>query len=212
MVDSPPKVFISYGKEDYDSARRIYDELKKAGAEVFLDTESILPGQRWRQAIKKGIKESNFFIALLSSRTVTRRGYVQKEIKEALDVLDEFPEEEIYIIPVRLDPCEPSHERLKELQWVDLFPEWESGFQKILKSLNLQGLPPTRINSASYMPFAFNDLTLLENIIVQILREGMADDKEIHRLVGEKAQDYLSRYRIFMKGERSWPTGWKFVK
>jgi hypothetical protein len=38
------------------------------------------------------------FLALLSQNSVTKRGYVQKELSEALDILDEFPSSEIFII------------------------------------------------------------------------------------------------------------------
>ncbi len=49
----------------------------------------------------------------------------------ALDVLDEFPENEIFIIPVRLDDCEPIHERLRNLHRVDLFRSYEHSLKKI---------------------------------------------------------------------------------
>ena len=54
----------------------------------------------------------------------------------ALDILDEFPEEDIFIIPVRLNECSPSHEKLKELHWVDMFPSWDDGLKKILSVIS----------------------------------------------------------------------------
>lgn len=51
----------------------------------------------------------------------------------ALDMLDMFPFEDIFVIPVRLDECEPPYEKIKNLQWVDLFPSYEAGLSKILK-------------------------------------------------------------------------------
>ena len=34
----------------------------------------------------------------------------------ALDILDLLPESEIYILPVRIDNCEPNEEKLKNIQ------------------------------------------------------------------------------------------------
>jgi hypothetical protein len=49
-----------------------------------------------------------------------------------LDVLDQMPEGEIYLIPVRLEKCEIPM-RLSSRQWVDLFAL--RGFEKLLKAI-----------------------------------------------------------------------------
>jgi hypothetical protein len=126
------KVFISYAREDFEAAHRLYHDLRAAGLDPWLDKESIRPGEDWRLAIQRGVKESRFFLALLSSTSVAKRGTVQKEFKLALDTLDEFPEGEIFVIPLRLDECEPTYERLCNLQWADMFPDWQEGLRRIL--------------------------------------------------------------------------------
>jgi hypothetical protein len=65
-------------------------------------------------------------------------GYVQAEYKFALEVLDEFPETGIYIIPIRLDNCEIHYEKLKDIQYVDMFPNWKEGLEKILQSMEIK--------------------------------------------------------------------------
>jgi len=51
-MDRPvPKVFISYAREDAEIARRIYRDLKALGAQPWLDTEALLPGQKWSQQV-----------------------------------------------------------------------------------------------------------------------------------------------------------------
>jgi TIR domain len=128
-------VFISYAREDTATARRLFAELQRMGADPWLDSEKVLPGQRWKVAIKEAIRSSRYFIALLSANTVTKRGVVQSELNQALEILDEFPEADIFVIPVRVDDCAPSHGRLRELNWVDLFPSFSDGLQKIQKLL-----------------------------------------------------------------------------
>jgi formylglycine-generating enzyme required for sulfatase activity len=134
---SPPTVFISYAREDLEDARKLYNDLKRAGANPWLDTESLLPGQRWKVEIRRAIRENRYFLAVLSSNSVSRRGYVHKEVAEALELLGEFPESEIFIIPARLDDCSPSHESLRDLHWVDMFPKWEDGLKKILLAIRV---------------------------------------------------------------------------
>jgi predicted aspartyl protease len=129
-------VFISYARENEDVARRLYYDLKLQGIEPWLDQISLLPGQNWRGEIKKSIRKSRFFLALLSSQSVDKRGYAQKELREALDILDEVSENDIYIIPVRLDECLPTIEKLHQLQWLDIFPSYDNGFKKLLATMN----------------------------------------------------------------------------
>lgn len=105
------------------------------GLQPWLDTENLLPGQRWKVAVRQAIEGSSHFIALLSTHAVSKRGFVQSEVRQALEILSEFPDNQIFIIPVRIDECKPSHERLKELHWVDLFPSFDAGVRAISAAL-----------------------------------------------------------------------------
>lgn len=127
------KIFISYAKEDFNHAKKLYDDFIKIGLEPWIDFENILPGQNWRLTITKAIEDSNFFLTLLSSNSVTKKGYVQKEQKIALEILDNLPPNEIFVIPVRINECEPNDDKLHNLQRVDLFPSYDEGFKKILR-------------------------------------------------------------------------------
>ena len=129
------KVFISYAREDESAARTLFEDLKRAGLDPWFDKEFLLPGQKWQLALQEAIRESRYFLALLSTRSVTKRGVVQKEIREALDVLNEFPEGDVFLVPVRLDDCRPPYQILHDLQWVDLFPTWDTGLRKLLDAV-----------------------------------------------------------------------------
>ncbi len=127
-------IFISYAREDFDAAKKLSEDLKQAGFITWLDKESLAPGQNWKTSINNAIKKSRYFIPLLSSKSVKKRGFVQKEFKYALDILDEFPESQIFIIPVRLDDCEIPYEKLKDIEYVDLFPDWNKGEQGFIQA------------------------------------------------------------------------------
>lgn len=127
------KVFISYAHEDIESAMRLYQELKSVdGIEPWLDKERLQPGIKWRPAVRKAIRESDFFIALLSKHSTSRKGFVHHEMRDALEILKEFPEDEIFLIPIRLDDCKMPFDDLSEIQYVDFFPDWDKGMKKVL--------------------------------------------------------------------------------
>ncbi len=93
----------------------------------------MVPGQDWEREIRQAIREADVVAVCLSQSSTTKAGYVQKEIKFALDVADEQPEGTIFAIPVRLEECSVP-ERLSRLQWVDLFVD--SGYARLLRALS----------------------------------------------------------------------------
>lgn len=133
-MKSKTLVFISYAREDYAKARKLYNSLKAYPfLDPWLDKEKLLPGEDWELKITEVIHQSHFFILVLSKNSLTKQGYVQKEVKKALDRLDYFPPGGIYIIPVRIDDCQPSQEQLKRLHWVDLFRNWNYGLERVVE-------------------------------------------------------------------------------
>ena len=127
-------VFLSYSPEDRQAAQKLSQNLSDAGARTWLDQNNLLPGQVWQQEIRHAIRSSNVFLVLLSTHVVRKTGYIQKEIKFALDEMDARPQDKTYIIPVRLDNCQVP-DSLAGLQWVDLFPDWNAGLDSILRAL-----------------------------------------------------------------------------
>jgi hypothetical protein len=178
LPQDAPRVFICYAREDLALARRLYTDLKQAGVKPWMDSEDLLPGQNWKLVIKRVIKESTYLIALLSSRSLSKRGFVQKEIREAWNVVDELPPEEIFIIPVRLDECTPMDERLQELHHIDLFPSYEEGLQRILRVL----IPPERMPEATPQEAQKPPATHLRSEPLTV------SEKEFKKVIEEPAQ------------------------
>jgi tetratricopeptide (TPR) repeat protein len=94
--------------------------LSDAGFKPWMDKKDILPGEDWESCIQRVIRRSDFFLVCLSINSVSRRGFLQKEIKYALDIWQEKLESDIYLIPARLEDCEVP-ESLRRFQWVNLF-------------------------------------------------------------------------------------------
>jgi len=126
------KVFLCHASGDKPAVRDLYRRLRADGIDPWFAEESLLAGQDWQVEIPKAVRSSDAVIVCLSRKAITKTGYVQKEIKYALDVADEQPEGAIFLIPLRLEECE-APERLRRWQWVDLF--WETGYERLLRAL-----------------------------------------------------------------------------
>lgn len=62
-------IFISYASEDFPTARKIYDYLKNQRQSVWFDIR-LKAGDRYGEYIKKGIRQSNVFMPILSNQTM----------------------------------------------------------------------------------------------------------------------------------------------
>ncbi|MGB8648960.1 MAG: TIR domain-containing protein [Anaerolineae bacterium] len=136
-TEQPPNagaisIFLSYARPDEPRVKELYQHLKNTGFQPWLDLFDLIPGQKWEPAIRQAIAETNFFLACLSNSSISKRGYAQAELKTAIEIFREFPEGEIFLIPVRLEEC-PVPESLKGIQWVDLYSP--DGFDKLCQAI-----------------------------------------------------------------------------
>jgi hypothetical protein len=137
------KVFLCHASEDKPAIRQLHEKLLREGFYVWLDEKSLLPGQDWKQEISKAVRNSDIVVICLSKMSINKAGFVQKEIRYALDVADEKPENQIFLIPVRLEECHVP-ERLKDKQWVDLFAE--TGFDRLVAAISTRKEFPTYLD------------------------------------------------------------------
>jgi|SRR5215216_164797 len=128
----PGVVFLCHSSEDKANVRKFYERLLSDAFDPWLDEERILPGQEWNREITRAVKDAAAIVVFLSTRSITKHGYVQKEIKRALDVADEKPEGTIFIIPAKLEPCKVP-DRLTHLQWVNMFED--RGYDRLCAAL-----------------------------------------------------------------------------
>jgi hypothetical protein len=102
----------------------------------------LLPGQVWEREIPAAVRRSDAILVCLSSQSITKTGYVQREISFALDAAQEQSDDSIFLIPGRLDVCEVP-ERLRRWQWVDLFAP--DGYDRLVTALQARALALDRI-------------------------------------------------------------------
>jgi hypothetical protein len=155
------RIFLCHSSSDKEAVRDLYWRLRKDGFNPWLDEQSILPGQKWQQEIAKAVRASDIVIVCLSQAAVNKRGYIHKEIKDALDVADEHPEDAIFLIPVRLEECDVPG-RLKPWHWVDLFQK--GGYDRLVKSLVLRAEKDNKM-SMSQSETVDSLMLTIENLI-----------------------------------------------
>ena len=130
-------IFLCHSKSDKPKVRDLYQRLRAEGIDPWLDEEKLLPGQNWELEVQKAVRSSDIVIVCLSRTAINKAGYIHKEIKYALDIADQQPENTIFLIPVKFEKCEVP-ERLCKWHWVDLFKD--DGYNKLMNSLRKVGI------------------------------------------------------------------------
>jgi TIR domain/Protein of unknown function (DUF3298) len=149
----PLSVFISYAREDQAQALQYYELLQSEGFTPWIDVRSLLPGQNWEAEISKAFGDANVVMLLLSPRSVSKRGFVQREANDAIERLRYKQPTDIYVIPLLLEPCEVPSQIAGRLQYVDLTAN--GSWDRVIESLRLASAQQSiqLVQGVSYGPF-----------------------------------------------------------
>jgi hypothetical protein len=121
--------FFSYSRADSDFALRLAEDLKAAGASVWLDQIEIDPGQRWAQVVQRALVDCPIVIVILSPPSVGSNN-VDDEVQFALT-------KNKRLIPLLYQDCEIPY-RLRPFQYADFRMDYARGLKSVLKSLGIQ--------------------------------------------------------------------------
>lgn len=125
-------IFISYAKEDAEVAQALYRRLLEANLTPWMDKpppphqgRGLIPGEYWRDRLDREIRNSDRVILLLSNTSIAKVGYVQREFRLALDVMNSMPPNARFAVPLLIDNCTPPNMvvdriSLSDLQWSSL--------------------------------------------------------------------------------------------
>ena len=126
------KVFLCHAHNDREAVHTLYTRMIENGVDIWLDSENLQPGQDWQQEIRKAILKCDVILICLSREFNKQHGYRHEEVKIALEKANLLDEDEIFIIPVRLEKC-ATPESLSHLHRLDLFEP--TGFKKLIRAL-----------------------------------------------------------------------------
>lgn len=183
------KIFISYSrKASEEFARRLYNDLRSKGLNIWLDKINIHPGEIWDDEIEKALESSGQFLIILSPESVS-----------TINVMDELNfalEEGKVIIPVLHIDCKIPF-RIRRRQYCDFTKNYNNGLNDLLKEdsilqVNTKSEPDQKvpqINSGNEMP--------LENIANRVIwineKEGLFIDIRDNK-----------KYKVVRIGEQIW--------
>ena len=126
--------FVSYSRKDSEFVLRLVTDLRRAGADLWLDQLDITGGQLWDDEIEAALESCAGVLAVLSPEALGSRNF-KDEISFAL-------EEDKAIVPVVYRSCKVPF-RLRRLQRVDFSETYESGFDDLLRALGLEAPEPS---------------------------------------------------------------------
>jgi ketosteroid isomerase-like protein len=129
---TPLRVFLCHASVDTDATQQLYDYLERQGIHPWFDQENLLPGEVWKNAILRELETSDAIIVCLSRSSVKKEGFVQKEIRLAVDRAMEVPDGSILLLPVMFEKCDVPRV-LQTFQWVDLTEK--NGYSKLISAL-----------------------------------------------------------------------------
>ena len=187
------KVFLCHSSNDKPAVREIYARLKAEGwIDPWLDEEKLFPGQDWDLEIEKAVEETDAVLVFLSDNSVSKEGYIQKEIRFVLNMAEYKPEGTLFILPLRLNEC-PLPRRLRSWHYVDNFPEErkEWAYERLLGSLKMRA-NKVGVNVDNFLK---EKVEKWEQAIAEQALQQQAD-AELYRKEAREALEEIEQERI----------------
>ena len=137
---NPKQAFLSYAHKDEMLARTLAAELRAAGLAVWIAADGIQPGEKWAEAIDRGLSESGIFIVLLTPNSATSK-WVKHEIYLAIQA---HMRDEMQIFPLKMTACDDRAfpASLSAFQFVSFESDYAQGRQTLFKQLGVRRVVP----------------------------------------------------------------------
>jgi eukaryotic-like serine/threonine-protein kinase len=196
MSADASRAFISYSREDSEFVLRLAEDLRVAGAGVWLDQLDIEPGHEWDSAIEKALSEAGRMLLVLSPSSTTSKN-VRDEISFAL-------EGKKAIIPILHRDCAIPLQ-LHRVQRVDFRTDYARGLSVLLKHLGVKPVAVVAKAPVEAVPpvEAFPNTTAEVSIpAVQKVTEvedaaTPSDDLERVGFIGERKSGFGQRWKVW---------------
>ena len=131
---NPPQIFISYSHKDSIKVKKLYNDLKSRGHNLWIDYINLTPGA-WKPQILRAIAQSKYFLLCLSNsviqKTTDGHGFVDTEVQTAFQIALNQDERNFQIVSARLEDCPRGDNRISMNHQIDLFPDWDSGVDEL---------------------------------------------------------------------------------
>lgn len=127
--------FVSYSTQDGGFVEQLVKDLQANEINLWYDKLEMSPGDSLTRRIGAAIQKSDFFIVILSSRSVSSE-WVQRELGVALH--DEFRTKRIKVVPVLFEKCKiPAF--LLDKVYADFTSSYQSGLEALVAAFGKRG-------------------------------------------------------------------------
>jgi hypothetical protein len=127
---NPRQIFICHAHQDLEFARQLSNDLQKHKWQTWIAKDNILPGEKWAEAIDRGLEESAFFLLILTPDAVNSY-WVKKETYAAMGLEGEG---KLRLFPLLFKSCNlPPLWRLG--QQIPFHKNYRAGLQALMIGL-----------------------------------------------------------------------------
>jgi TIR domain len=127
--------FLSYARADSAIALKLADDLKAAGAAVWVDQYDIHPSQHWDRAVEDAVRGCEGMIVVLSPRS-TASPNVADEVSVAIDSGKT-------VIPVLVEACTLPL-RMTRMQFIDATQDYDHALKRCVSETSGESAHPAR--------------------------------------------------------------------
>ncbi|HEX6383727.1 MAG TPA: SUMF1/EgtB/PvdO family nonheme iron enzyme [Anaerolineae bacterium] len=128
---NPRQIFISHAQQNAAFAQRLAGDLKAHNYAVWIAPDSIRPGEKWVEAISRGLDESGVFVLVLTPHAVKSQ-WVRRETDAAIEMEHEG---EMNLVPLLVEPSRvPALWRV--YQRISFRSDYDAGLKSLLEHLN----------------------------------------------------------------------------
>ncbi len=133
-------VFLSYSWPDRERVMPIYERLKQAGLDVWIDHEQLRGGVDWEQKIRAEMLKSRRIVIFLS-HSLNDGGFFLAELGLARAIANDRAKHGTFLVPVRLEAC-TIPPILSQWNALDLFET--DGERRLFEDLGVRPVPSAK--------------------------------------------------------------------
>lgn len=125
------QIFLSHASQDNEFAYRLAEDLREHGWQIWMAPDSIRPGEKWVEAIERGLAESGIFLLVITPAAV-ESGWVRDEADIAVNLKNQG---KITFVSVKLQETDNVPYFWTVTQWASFLGEYEVGLAELLLAL-----------------------------------------------------------------------------
>lgn len=208
-------IYFCYAKEDKLKVDEIYIAFREAGLQPWMDdppspynTEGLPPGADWDNEFRQRIEDSEVFMPFLSNISVKKQGYVQTELRLALQAQMKRPQNSQSLKPVLLEPCKVPDVKvdtlsLSQFHWYEWY---KHGSRDLIRAVKGEwGVPARSVEKMDMYLRYLEQISLVRELGIKHKTFGPATILGIaagQKLMTERSKVFQLREEIQLKGPK----------